>query len=270
MEDKKKRSKGTKVALVIFVVLFVLALGALGYGYLKYDNVNNNYDELDEKYSELNSKYEESNSNLEKTNKQLDETNKNLESSKKKSEVSTENYITYDKNTNIYAANFYGIVLSYKGDMYHIVGTGSNGTLITDNMMKVAIKAGEKGFYCKADNDGDYECKACGRSEEGDGICTKAVKLGIKESDVNRVRLQESPGNTSMSSYALIVKKNGLVFGSNIGDGNHFEKIKLKNTNVDDIKIVCVPNKQLGFGCTKLIYKLTLKDGSKVEETKNF
>lgn len=64
MEEGKKKGKGEKVALVVFIVLFILSLGALGYGYCMYNDLNKEYDSMNNKCNELNKKYEEANKTI--------------------------------------------------------------------------------------------------------------------------------------------------------------------------------------------------------------
>lgn len=75
MEEKKK-GKGLKIVLAIFIILFLLTAGTLGYGYTKYKDLKNDN-------TNLNTKYENTNKDLEKVKSELDKVNKELETAKK-------------------------------------------------------------------------------------------------------------------------------------------------------------------------------------------
>ena len=69
MEYKKKNNKSLIVVIIILVILLIASIGCLGYGYIKYKDVNKDYEDLSAKYNEMSKKIDDVNNKLE------DETN---------------------------------------------------------------------------------------------------------------------------------------------------------------------------------------------------
>ena len=264
MEEKKK-GKGLKIVLVIFIILFLLTAGALGYGYTKYQKLKNDNNNLNTKYENANKDYD----NLKNENTKINDDLKKEQEKGKTENVNYHNYLESD-GFNIYAMNQHGIVVAYKGNMYKIIGDIDN-YMVSKSMIKKAHKKknGVKYAYVKATNEDDddyYEWKAC-KSMEYIG-CTRIMDINVKENEVNRVISQGYPGATGFTTYTVIVKKDGTVYGNiNEGTKNKTEKIDLKYDNVDDIEITC--KKRGDAWCDVILYKMTLKDGKVVEQTRD-
>ena len=263
MEEKKK-GKGLKIVLAIFIILFLLAAGALGYGYTKYKELKNDN-------TNLNTKYENVNKDLEKTKSDLDNSNKELKESESKSNnKEAHNYVGY-QNINLYAIGYLGSILSYKGNMYlvntsNVFSDGSATTVFSETMIKKALKGGKYGFNYKIEKDDDgqsyteLDWKSCSKKNECNNFI---MDLGVKESEVNRAVIGHYPGASDASEYHLIVKKDGTVWRTGS------EKIDLEHNNVDNVEVTCKAAAYEGMGCKKFLFKLTLKDGTTVEEIKD-
>ena len=269
MEEKKK-GKGVKVFLVIFIILFVLAAGALGYGYTKYKDLKN-------ENTNLNTKYEEINNQLNNANKNLEENSNKVEETANTTKEEYHNYVSgYDFS--IYAIGYYESVIAYKGKMYlvdvgDVFADGSSNVIVSTTMIKKGLKAGKYGFGYKVkttEEDGEsyteLNWKAC--SKKDDSYCDNYVMdLGISESEVNRVVIQGAPGATDARQYPMIVKKDGSVYRVLYEGYRHeVEKIDLEHKNVDNIRVTCDGKAET---CKNYTYELTLKDGTTVTETKS-
>lgn len=76
MEEQVEKKKSLKALLVTFIILFLLSLGALGYGYVKYKDLDNNYKNINTKYENTSKELKNTKSELEKINKEIEDTEK--------------------------------------------------------------------------------------------------------------------------------------------------------------------------------------------------
>ena len=65
MEEKKKSNKGLIIIIVVLVILLLGSIGCIGYGYIKYNDMNKEYKDLSNKYNELSKKLDDTNKKLE-------------------------------------------------------------------------------------------------------------------------------------------------------------------------------------------------------------
>ena len=252
-QEKKKGKKGLVATIIILIVFFLGSLGALYYGYTKYNSLKEDNSKLNTDYEELNKKLNDAKQEAEK------DTNKTEE---------YDNYVS-GHDFNIYATGYSVSVIAYKGKMYYVTtddvsSEGGSTIVLSEDIIKIGLKAGKKGFKYEAETieeDGtshtELSWKVCNKND----YCSNYVTdLGINEEEVNRVVIQGAPGATDAKQYTMIVKKDGSVYG--FGDIKP-EKINLKHKNVDNISVSC---DEKGEHCKKLIYKITLKDGTVVKE----
>lgn len=221
--------KGTKIALIIFIILFLLACLALGYGYTKYNKLDNDYKNLSIKYNDANRKLE---------------TPTEIEKPSDEASGLKEGYITFSKDYKIYAIEqhnsaSYSIVVGYKNDLYH-------------------INASENGFMCipkiadaKFDSERNYTC-------EGDSTSSEIHKFNGNESDLAKIVFSVWHSSTDGSKYPILIYNTGEVESTNEDTNSALKDYKIK----DFISEKC--NDFDGMSCKdgKASYTVILQDGS--------
>lgn len=225
MEKVKKKSN---VWVKVLVLLFVFSLVALGYGYMKYSDIDKKYDELDKKYSELNVKYKESGN-------KLDSVNKELEKSKKDVVDADKNYIVsrYLNNAHIYAVFDSSMVYAVNGKMYYVIFNNIHFTSVTNGVEDCKFK----NTLCEVSNEFDEY---------------SLFDLKVKEDDVYKVVMEKVHGATWPDGTMFIIYKDGTI--------EHKHRYSHENPTLD--KIIFKDGNAVDITQTDKGYKITLKDGS--------
>ena len=248
MEEKKNKSTGKTVTIIILIIL-LLGLG----GYLTYDKL------VLDKNAKNNLEQTQDNLEIEKRKNKENTTkiNKLEKDSKEQSNVEEKNYLvtnfhTIAEDIHIYSIGYDNVIYAYKGEMYASFDVhdpkDSTGNAKLHDKLDI-ITATNPAKTSKSNN--YYEVK----------------KLNIKESEVNKVLTFDDLRTTDAQYNVYIIYKNGKVRGyySGLGDLDQYSEI-FKNYKVNDLRVSC---KKRGIaGCATVNYKLTLQDGTEKTVTK--
>lgn len=95
--ENKKSNKGLIIIIVVLVILLLGSIGCIGYGYIKYDDMNKDYKNLSDKYNEVSKKLENESNNANK--------NARYEFDLSKIECSESNKLSCIKNVDVHYNN---------------------------------------------------------------------------------------------------------------------------------------------------------------------
>ena len=206
MEEKKK-GKGVKVFLVIFIILFVLSAGALGYGYMKYKEVNKNYSDLIDKNSKITG---------------------NLNTTKEKLSLSDKNYIKIDgisfsdqPSYNLYSISSNTAVVGFDGKIYYF-DHAKNYDVCIDILLL------EKPNF----KDGKAICKYQDAEVNEEDMNGYIYETDIREKDLYKAISTFNPGNTGYNYEIFFIMKDGSVKLENntsLKLGNKLDEYKIKD-----------------------------------------
>ena len=238
MEEKKNKTTGKTVTIIILIIL-LLGLG----GYLTYDKLvidKNTKNTLEQTKDNLEIEQIKNKENTTKINK--------LEKdSKEQSNVEEKNYSVVNfngtaKDIHVYSMGYEDMIYAYKGEMYAAFESE------TEDQSYVIRNI--------------FTSENPTKTNKEDNI--KVQKLNIKESEVNKV-LSFNDFTTTDAQYDVsIIYKNGKVHI--LHDGSEDSGYAFKDYKVNDLRVSC---KKRGIaGCATVNYKLTLQDGTEKTVTK--
>ena len=245
MEEKKNKSTGKTVTIIILIIL-LLGLG----GYLTYDKL------VLDKNAKNNLEQTQDNLEIEKRKNKENTTkiNKLEKDSKEQSNVEEKNYLvtnfhTIAEDIHIYSIGYDNVIYAYKGEMYASFDVhdpkDSTGNAKLHDKLDI-ITATNPAKTSKSNN--YYEVK----------------KLNIKESEVNKVLSFNDFTTTDAQYDVYIIYKNGKVHI--LHDASEDSGYAFKNYKVNDLRVSC--KKRGEFGCETVNYKLTLQNGTEKTVTK--
>ena len=241
MEEKKNKTTGKTVTIIILIVL-LLGLG----GYLTYDKLvldKNTQNTLEQTKDNLEIEQRKNKENATKINK--------LEKdSKEQSNVEEKNYSVVNfngtaKDIHVYSMGYEDMIYAYKGEMYAAFESE------TEDQSYVIRNI--------------FTSENPTKTNKEDNI--KVKKLNIKESEVNKVLTFDDLRTTDAQYKVYVIYKNGKVRGyySGLRDLDQYSEV-FKNYKVNDLRVSC---KKRGIaGCATVNYKLTLQDGTEKTVTK--
>ena len=232
MEEKKNKSTGKTVTIIILIVL-LLGLG----GYLTYDKLvldKNTQNTLEQTKDNLEIEQRKNKENATKINK--------LEKdSKEQSNVEEKNYSVVNfngtaKDIHVYSMGYEDMIYAYKGEMYAAFESE------TEDQSYVIRNI--------------FTSENPTKTNKEDNI--KVKKLNIKESEVNKVLSFNDFTTTDAQYDVYIIYKNGKVHI--LHDASEDSGYAFKNYKVNDLRVSC--KKRGEFGCETVNYKLTLQNGT--------
>ena len=238
MEEKKNKSTGKTVTIIILIVL-LLGLG----GYLTYDKLvldKNTQNTLEQTKDNLEIEQRKNKENATKINK--------LEKdSKEQSNVEEKNYSVVNfngtaKDIHVYSMGYEDMIYAYKGEMYAAFESE------TEDQSYVIRNI--------------FTSENPTKTNKEDNI--KVKKLNIKESEVNKVLSFNDLRTTDAQYDVYIIYKNGKVHI--LHDASEDSGYAFKNYKVNDLRVSC--KKRGEFGCETVNYKLTLQNGTEKTVTK--
>ena len=238
MEEKKNKSTGKTVTIIILIIL-LLGLG----GYLTYDKLildKNTKNTLEQTKDNLEIEQRKNKENTTKINK--------LEKdSKEQSNVEEKNYSVVNfngtaKDIHVYSMGYEDMIYAYKGEMYAAF------ELETEDQSYVIRNI--------------FTSENPTKTNKEDNI--KVKKLNIKESEVNKVLSFNDFTTTDAQYDVYIIYKNGKVHI--LHDASEDSGYAFKNYKVNDLRVSC--KKRGEFGCKTVNYKLTLQNGTEKTVTK--
>ena len=238
MEEKKNKSTGKTVTIIILIVL-LLGLG----GYLTYDKLvldKNTQNTLEQTKDNLEIEQRKNKENATKINK--------LEKdSKEQSNVEEKNYSVVNfngtaKDIHVYSMGYEDMIYAYKGEMYAAFESE------TEDQSYVIRNI--------------FTSENPTKTNKEDNI--KVKKLNIKESEVNKVLSFNDFTTTDAQYDVYIIYKNGKVHI--LHDASEDSGYAFKNYKVNDLRVSC--KKRGEFGCETVNYKLTLQNGTEKTVTK--
>ena len=238
MEEKKNKSTGKTITIVILIIL-LLGLG----GYLTYDKLvldKNTKNTLEQAKDNLEIEQRKNKENTTKINK--------LEKdSKEQSNVEEKNYSVVNfngtaKDIHVYSMGYEDMIYAYKGEMYAAF------ELETEDQSYVIRNI--------------FTSENPTKTNKEDNI--KVKKLNIKESEVNKVLTFDDLRTTDAQYNVYIIYKNGKVHI--LHDASEDSGYAFKNYKVNDLRVSC--KKRGEFGCETVNYKLTLQNGTEKTVTK--
>ncbi len=238
MEEKKNKTTGKTVTIIILIIL-LLGLG----GYLTYDKLvidKNTKNTLEQTKDNLEIEQRKNKENTTKINK--------LEKdSKEQSNVEEKNYSVVNfngtaKDIHVYSMGYEDMIYAYKGEMYAAFESE------TEDQSYVIRNI--------------FTSENPTKTNKEDNI--KVQKLNIKESEVNKVLSFNDFTTTDAQYDVYIIYKNGKVHI--LHDGSEDSGYAFKDYKVNDLRVSC---KKRGIaGCATVNYKLTLQDGTEKTVTK--
>lgn len=232
MEEKKNKSTGKTVTIIILIIL-LLGLG----GYLTYDKLvidKNTKNTLEQTKDNLEIEQRKNKENATKINK--------LEKdSKEQSNVEEKNYSVVNfngtaKDIHVYSMGYEDMIYAYKGEMYAAFESE------TEDQSYVIRNI--------------FTSENPTKTNKEDNI--KVKKLNIKESEVNKVLSFNDFTTTDAQYDVYIIYKNGKVHI--LHDASEDSGYAFKNYKVNDLRVSC--KKRGEFGCETVNYKLTLQNGT--------
>ena len=238
MEEKKNKSTGKTVTIIILIIL-LLGLG----GYLTYDKLvldKNTKNTLEQTKDNLEIEQRKNKENTTKINK--------LEKdSKEQSNVEEKNYSVVNfngtaKDIHVYSMGYEDMIYAYKGEMYAAF------ELETEDQSYVIRNI--------------FTSENPTKTNKEDNI--KVKKLNIKESEVNKVLSFNDFTTTDAQYDVYIIYKNGKVHI--LHDASEDSGYAFKDYKVNDLRVSC--KKRGEFGCKTVNYKLTLQNGTEKTVTK--
>ena len=238
MEEKKNKSTGKTVTIIILIIL-LLGLG----GYLTYDKLildKNTKNTLEQTKDNLEIEQRKNKENTTKINK--------LEKdSKEQSNVEEKNYSVVNfngtaKDIHVYSMGYEDMIYAYKGEMYAAF------ELETEDQSYVIRNI--------------FTSENPTKTNKEDNI--KVQKLNIKENEVNKVLSFNDFTTTDAQYDVYIIYKNGKVHI--LHDASEDSGYAFKNYKVNDLRVSC--KKRGEFGCKTVNYKLTLQNGTEKTVTK--
>ena len=238
MEEKKNKSTGKTVTIIILIIL-LLGLG----GYLTYDKLildKNTKNTLEQTKDNLEIEQRKNKENTTKINK--------LEKdSKEQSNIEEKNYSVVNfngtaKDIHVYSMGYEDMIYAYKGEMYAAF------ELETEDQSYVIRNI--------------FTSENPTKTNKEDNI--KVQKLNIKENEVNKVLSFNDFTTTDAQYDVYIIYKNGKVHI--LHDASEDSGYAFKNYKVNDLRVSC--KKRGEFGCKTVNYKLTLQNGTEKTVTK--
>ena len=238
MEEKKNKTTGKTVTIIILIIL-LLGLG----GYLTYDKLvldKNTQNTLEQTKDNLEIEQRKNKENATKINK--------LEKdSKEQSNVEEKNYSVVNfngtaKDIHVYSMGYEDMIYAYKGEMYAAFESE------TEDQSYVIRNI--------------FTSENPTKTNKEDNI--KVKKLNIKESEVNKVLSFNDFTTTDAQYDVYIIYKNGKVHI--LHDASEDSGYAFKNYKVNDLRVSC--KKRGEFGCETVNYKLTLQNGTEKTVTK--
>lgn len=232
MEEKKNKSTGKTITIIILIIL-LLGLG----GYLTYDKLvidKNTKNTLEQTKDNLEIEQRKNKENTTKINK--------LEKdSKKHSNIEEKNYSVVNfngtaKDIHVYSMGYEDMIYAYKGEMYAAFESE------TEDQSYVIRNI--------------FTSENPTKTNKEDNI--KVKKLNIKESEVDKVLSFNDFTTTDAQYNVYIIYKNGKVHI--LHNASEDSGYAFKNYKVNDLRVSC--KKRGEFGCETVNYKLTLQDGT--------
>ena len=232
MEEKKNKSTGKTITIIILIIL-LLGLG----GYLTYDKLvidKNTKNTLEQTKDNLEIEQRKNKENTTKINK--------LEKdSKEQSNIEEKNYSVVNfngtaKDIRVYSMGYEDMIYAYKGEMYAAFESE------TENQSYVIRNI--------------FTSENPTKTNKEDNI--KVKKLNIKESEVDKVLSFNDFTTTDAQYNVYIIYKNGKVHI--LHNASEDSGYAFKNYKVNDLRVSC--KKRGEFGCETVNYKLTLQDGT--------
>ena len=232
MEEKKNKSTGKTITIIILIIL-LLGLG----GYLTYDKLvidKNTKNTLEQTKDNLEIEQRKNKENTTKINK--------LEKdSKEQSNIEEKNYSVVNfngtaKDIHVYSMGYEDMIYAYKGEMYAAF------ELETEDQSYVIRNI--------------FTSENPTKTNKEDNI--KVKKLNIKESEVDKVLSFNDFTTTDAQYNVYIIYKNGKVHI--LHNASEDSGYAFKNYKVNDLRVSC--KKRGEFGCETVNYKLTLQDGT--------
>ncbi len=232
MEEKKNKSTGKTITIIILIIL-LLGLG----GYLTYDKLvidKNTKNTLEQTKDNLEIEQRKNKENTTKINK--------LEKdSKEQSNIEEKNYSVVNfngtaKDIHVYSMGYEDMIYAYKGEMYAAFESE------TENQSYVIRNI--------------FTSENPTKTNKEDNI--KVKKLNIKESEVDKVLSFNDFTTTDAQYNVYIIYKNGKVHI--LHNASEDSGYAFKNYKVNDLRVSC--KKRGEFGCETVNYKLTLQDGT--------
>lgn len=232
MEEKKNKSTGKTITIVILIIL-LLGLG----GYLTYDKLvidKNTKNTLEQTKDNLEIEQRKNKENTTKINK--------LEKdSKEQSNIEEKNYSVVNfngtaKDIHVYSMGYEDMIYAYKGEMYAAFESE------TEDQSYVIRNI--------------FTSENPTKTNKEDNI--KVKKLNIKESEVDKVLSFNDFTTTDAQYNVYIIYKNGKVHI--LHNASEDSGYAFKNYKVNDLRVSC--KKRGEFGCETVNYKLTLQDGT--------
>ena len=238
MEEKKNKTTGKTVTIIILIIL-LLGLG----GYLTYDKLvidKNTKNTLEQTKDNLEIEQRKNKENTTKINK--------LEKdSKEQSNIEEKNYSVVNfngtaKDIHVYSMGYEDMIYAYKGEMYAAFESE------TEDQSYVIRNI--------------FTSENPTKTNKEDNI--KVKKLNIKESEVDKVLSFNDFTTTDAQYNVYIIYKNGKVHI--LHNASEDSGYAFKNYKVNDLRVSC--KKRGEFGCETVNYKLTLQDGTEKTVTK--
>ena len=232
MEEKKNKSTGKTITIIILIIL-LLGLG----GYLTYDKLvidKNTKNTLEQTKDNLEIEQRKNKENTTKINK--------LEKdSKEQSNIEEKNYSVVNfngtaKDIHVYSMGYEDMIYAYKGEMYAAFESE------TEDQSYVIRNI--------------FTSENPTKTNKEDNI--KVKKLNIKESEVDKVLSFNDFTTTDAQYNVYIIYKNGKV--RILHNASEDSGYAFKNYKVNDLRVSC--KKRGEFGCETVNYKLTLQDGT--------
>ena len=232
MEEKKNKSTGKTITIIILIIL-LLGLG----GFLTYDKLvidKNTKNTLEQTKDNLEIEQRKNKENTTKINK--------LEKdSKEQSNIEEKNYSVVNfngtaKDIHVYSMGYEDMIYAYKGEMYAAFESE------TENQSYVIRNI--------------FTSENPTKTNKEDNI--KVKKLNIKESEVDKVLSFNDFTTTDAQYNVYIIYKNGKVHI--LHNASEDSGYAFKNYKVNDLRVSC--KKRGEFGCETVNYKLTLQDGT--------
>ena len=238
MEEKKNKSTGKTVTIIILIIL-LLGLG----GYLTYDKLvidKNTKNTLEQTKDNLEIEQRKNKENTTKINK-LEKDSKEQSNIEEKN-YSVVNYNGAAKDIHVYSMGYEDMIYAYKGEMYAAFESE------TEDQSYVIRNI--------------FTSENPTKTNKEDNI--KVKKLNIKESEVNKVLSFNDFTTTDAQYDVYIIYKNGKVHI--LHDASEDSGYAFKNYKVNDLRVSC--KKRGEFGCETVNYKLTLQNGTEKTVTK--